>query len=240
MSAKLIGVGVGPGDPDLVTLKAVRALAAADVVAHFAKAGNAGNGRTTAAVHLKPGVAELPLLYPVTTEIPKCEPRYKQLIGDFYDAAAASVAERLDAGLTVAVICEGDPLFYGSFMHLHVRLAERYPTEIIAGVSGMAGCWSAAGLPIAQGDDVLVVVPGTLPEAELARRFAEADAVVVMKLGRNLPKVRRALARARRLDDAVYVERGTMRDAVTVLLKDKRDDCAPYFAVVLVPGWQGR
>jgi precorrin-2/cobalt-factor-2 C20-methyltransferase len=125
VSGKLIGVGVGPGDPDLVTLKAVRALAAADVVAHFAKAGNAGNGRTTAAVHLKPGVAELPLLYPVTTEIPKCEPRYKQLIGDFYDAAAASVAERLDAGLTVAVICEGDPLFYGSFMHLHVRLAER-------------------------------------------------------------------------------------------------------------------
>jgi precorrin-2/cobalt-factor-2 C20-methyltransferase len=240
VSGRLIGVGVGPGDPELVTLKAVRALQRADVVAHFAKAGNAGNGRTIAAVHLKPGVAELPLIYPVTTEIPRCEPRYQKLIGDFYDAAAAAVAERLDAGLTVAAICEGDPLFYGSFMHLHVRLAQRYPTEIIAGVSGMAGCWSAAGLPIAQGDDVLMVVPGTLPEAELTRRFAEADAVVVMKLGRNLPKVRRALAQAERLDRAIYVERGTMRDAVTVSLKDKSDDCAPYFAVVLVPGWQGR
>jgi precorrin-2/cobalt-factor-2 C20-methyltransferase len=140
----------------------------------------------------------------------------------------------------VAVICEGDPLFYGSYMHLHARLAPRFPTEIVAGVTGMSGCWSAAGMPIAQGDDVFTVLPATLPEAELARRFADADAVVVMKVGRHLPKLRRALDRSGRLPRAIYVERGTMADAKMIPLAAKADDDAPYFAVVLVPGWEER
>jgi precorrin-2/cobalt-factor-2 C20-methyltransferase len=121
---------------------------------------------------------------------------------------------------------------------VHVRLAARYPTDVIAGVSGMSGSWSAAATPIAQGDDVLTVLPGTLCEAELARRLADADAAVIMKLGRNLPKVRRALAQARRLERAIYVERGTMADARTLPLTAKVDDEAPYFAIVLVPGWR--
>jgi precorrin-2/cobalt-factor-2 C20-methyltransferase len=125
-------------------------------------------------------------------------------------------------------------------MHLHVRLASRYPTEVIAGVTGMSGCWSAVGAPIAQGDDVFTVLPGTLPEDELERRLGDADAAVIMKLGRNLPKVRRALARSGHLARATYVERGTMKDAVVMPLADRADDCAPYFAVVLVPGWEGR
>ncbi len=159
---------------------------------------------------------------------------------EFYDASARSVATHLDAGRSVAVICEGDPLFYGSYMHLHVRLAARYPTEIVAGVTGMSGCWSAVGTPIAQGNDVFTVLPGTLPETELERRLADTDAAVVMKLGRNLPKVRRALGRTGRLDRAIYVERGTMAGAVAMPLAAKTDDDAPYFAIVLVPGWEER
>ena len=131
--------------------------------------------------------------YPVTTELPACSDGYRDAIRDFYDGAAAKIAAHLDAGRMVAVICEGDPLFYGSYMHLHARLAPRFPTEIVAGVTGMSGCWSAAGMPIAQGDDVFTVLPATLPEGELARRLAEADAAVVMKVGRHLPKLRRAL-----------------------------------------------
>lgn len=237
---RLIGVGVGPGDPELLTLKAMRALKEADVVAHFAKLGNGSNARATVASWLRSRVEELPLLYPVTTEIQKDEPLYRDTLREFYDGAAAAIAAHLDAGRIVAVICEGDPLFYGSYMHLHVRLARRYPTEIIAGVTGMSGCWSAAGMPIAQGDDVFMAIPGSLPEEELVRRLREADAVVVMKLGRNLPKVRRALERTGRLARAMYVERGTMPGAVVTPLVDKRDDCAPYFAVVLVPGWEQR
>ena len=241
MSAgKLIGVGVGPGDPELLTLKAMRALGEADVVAHFAKAGNESHARKIAARHLRPGVTEVALLYPVTTELPKCSAGYRDAIREFYDGAARTIAAHLDAGKTVAVISEGDPMFYGSYMHLHVRLAGRFAAEIVPGVTGMSGCWSAAGLPIAQGDDVFCVLPATLPEGELARRLAEADAAVVMKVGRHLPKLRRALGRSGRLDRAVYVERGTMADARMIPLAEKTDDCAPYFAVVLVPGWEGR
>jgi precorrin-2/cobalt-factor-2 C20-methyltransferase len=235
---RLIGVGVGPGDPELVTLKALRAIGAADVVAHFAKAGHPSHARAIVASHLRAGTAELPLLYPVTTEIPQHDAAYRDAIRAFYDAAAAAIARHLDAGRTVAVLSEGDPLFYGSYMHMHVRLSSRYPVEIVAGVTGMAGCWSAAGAPIAQGDDVFTVLPGTLPAEELERRLIDCDAAVVMKLGRHLPKVRRALAKTGRLGRAIYVERGTMTDAVLLRLEEKKDDVAPYFAVVLVPGWE--
>jgi precorrin-2/cobalt-factor-2 C20-methyltransferase len=238
--ARLIGVGVGPGDPGLVTLNAIAALNEADVVAHFAKAGNASNARTIAACHFKAGVEELALLYPVTTEIPKSDAAYRDSIRTFYDGAAKAIASRLDQGRIVAVIAEGDPLFYGSYMHLHVRLASHYPTEIVAGVTGMSGCWSSVGTPIAQGDDVFTVLPATLPEFELERRLADTDAAVVMKIGRHLAKVRRALDRAGRLDRAIYVERGTMTNAAMMPLIDKLDTIAPYFAMVLVPGWEGR
>ncbi len=238
--ARLIGVGVGPGDPGLVTLNAIAALKEADVVAHFAKAGNASTARTIAACHFKEGVEELPLLYPVTTEIPKEDAAYRDSIRTFYDGAAEVIASRLDQGQVVAVIAEGDPLFYGSYMHLHVRLSPRYPTEIVAGVTGMSGCWSSVGTPIAQGDDVFTVLPATLPEYELERRLADTDAAVVMKIGRHLAKVRRALDRAGRLDRAIYVERGTMTNAAMMPLVDKLDTFARYFALVLVPGWEGR
>jgi precorrin-2/cobalt-factor-2 C20-methyltransferase len=239
-TARLIGVGVGPGDPELVTLKALRALRDADVVAHFAKSGNISRGRAIAAGHMRQDAIELPLLYPVTTEIPRDAPAYGKTIAAFYDDSAAAVAAHLDARRSVAVICEGDPLFYGSYMHLHVRLAPRYPTEVIAGVTGMSGCWSAIGTPIAQGDDVFTVLPGTLCEDELARRLADADAAAVIKLGRNLPKVRRALERAGRLGCAMYIEHGTMADAAMMPLADKTDDGAPYFAMVLVAGFEHR
>jgi precorrin-2/cobalt-factor-2 C20-methyltransferase len=240
VSGRLIGIGVGPGDPELMTLKALRALGEADLVVHFAKAGNQSQARAIAASHLKTGVEELPLFYPVTSEQPRKGSHYRDAMREFYDAAAGIVASHLDAGRAVAVICEGDPLFYGSYMHLHVRLSARYPTQVIAGVTGMSGCWSAAGAPIAQGDDVLMVLPATLPEPELERRLADADAAVVMKLGRHLPKIRRALDRAGRLDRAIYVERGSSAAAVTMRLVDKPDDGAPYFAIVLVPGWGQR
>jgi precorrin-2/cobalt-factor-2 C20-methyltransferase len=239
-AGKLVGVGVGPGDPELLTLKAVRALGAADVIAHFAKAGHQSHARAIVARHVRAGVTELPLHYPLTTEQPKCGAHYRDAIRDFYDAAAAAIAAHLRAGRVVAVLCEGDPLFYGSYMHLHARLAPHFASEIVAGVTGMSGCWSAAGMPIAQGDDVFTVLPATLPEDELSRRLGDADAAVVMKVGRHLAKLRRALEGSGRLDRAIYVERGTMANANTIPLAAKADDEAPYFAVVLVPGWKRR
>src|SRR5437762_3223458 len=144
-AGKLIGVGVGPGDPELMTLKATRALHQADVIAYFAKAGNPSHSRAIAEHHLRAGVVELPLDYPVTTELPKCSTGYRDAVDNFYAWAAGEIAMHLEAGRVVAVICEGDPLFYGSYMHLHARLAPRFATEVIAGVTGMSGCWCRDG-----------------------------------------------------------------------------------------------
>ncbi len=240
VTGRLFGVGTGPGDPELLTLKAVRAIGEADVLAYFAKAGRTGNGRAIVEGLLKPGMVELPLYYPVTTEIHKDHDDYKSQITAFYDASAAAVAEHLAAGRTVAILSEGDPMFYGSYMHLHVRLADRFPTEVIPGITAMSGCWSLSGLPIVQGDDVLSVLPGTMGEEELSRRLVDTEAAVIMKVGRNLPKIRRALSNAGRLGEAVYVERGTTPVGKSMRLSEKLDDTAPYFSLVLVPGWSGR
>ena len=240
MTGRLYGVGTGPGDPELLTLKAVRAIGEADVLAYFAKAGRSGNGRAIVEGLLKPGMVELPLYYPVTVEIDKEHDDYKSQITAFYDASAAAVAEHLAAGRTVAILSEGDPMFYGSYMHLHVRLAGRFPTEVIPGITAMSGCWSLSGLPIVQGDDVLSVLPGTMGEEELSRRLVDTEAAVIMKVGRNLPKIRRALSKAGRLGEAIYVERGTMVTGKSMRLSEKLDDTAPYFSLVLVPGWSER
>ena len=240
MSGKLYGVGTGPGDPELLTLKAARTIGAADVVAYFAKAGNASNARGIVASLLHPGQIEEALDYPVTTEIDRRHADYQNATSGLYTEAAARVASHLDAGRSVAVLSEGDPLFYGSYMHLHVRLAHRYDTEVIPGITAMSGCWSAAGLPLVQGDDILTVLPGTLDEVALARRLGEDGGAVIMKVGRNLPKIRRAIAAAGKLDSAIYVERGTMANGLHLRLADKADDVAPYFALVLVPGWSAR
>jgi len=239
VSGTLYGVGTGPGDPELLTLKAVRALEHADVIAYFAKAGNESNARRSVTAHLN-GAIELPLLYPVTTEIDSRDDAYRVSIGRFYQDSADRIAAHLEAGRNVAVLSEGDPFFYGSYMHLHVRLAPRFATEVIPGVTAMSGCWSSAGVPIVQGDDVLSVLPGTLPEGEITRRLSDSQAAVIMKVGRNLPKIRRAIEAAGKLPQAIYVERGTMANGRTMPLADKADDKAPYFAIVLVPGWSGR
>ena len=231
-------VGVGPGDPDLITVKAARVIAAAPVVAFFAKAGRAGHARTIADRYIAPQAEELRLDYPFTTECAVEDPRYAAEMSRFYDAATAQLTQRLDRGLDVALLCEGDPFFYGSSMYLVDRLGGSYAAEAVPGVTGMSGCWTRAGLPMLHGDDVLTVLPGTLPEGVLADRLAGCDAAVVMKVGRNLDKIRAAMAAAGLLDRAVYVERGTMPGERIDRLATRGDEPAPYFSLVLVPGRQ--
>jgi precorrin-2/cobalt-factor-2 C20-methyltransferase len=217
-------------------VKAVRTIEAAPVIAYFAKKGRRGHARTIADRWIAPGCEELPLLYPVTTEIHFGDPAYVDQLRAFYDESAERIGAHLAAGRDVALLCEGDPMFYGSFMHLYVRLRGRYDVCVCPGVTGMSGCWTAAGEPITWGDDVLTVLPGTLPQDVLAARLAETDAAVIMKLGHNFPKVRAALAQAGLAERAVYVERGTMEGERIMRLADKSDDEAPYFSIILVPG----
>ena len=239
MAGRLYGVGLGPGDPELLTVKAARLIGACPVIAFFAKAGRRGHARLIADRYIPATAEELPLYYPMTTELPFDHPDYLATLSRFYAQATASLAERLDEGRDVALLAEGDPLFYGSFMHLFVRLRERFDCEIVPGVTGMAGCSAAASAPMTWGDDILTVLPGTLPFVELVARLRQSDAVVVMKLGRNFEKVRLAFAEAGLLERALYVERGTMEGQQVAPLKDKLAGPAPYFSLILLPG-QGR
>jgi len=239
VSGVLFILGMGPGDPELVTLKAARILGAVPVVAFFAKRGQSGHARRAAEGLLASGVEELRFDYPFTTEVPPDHPDYAAAISVFYDEAAAQIGVHLAAGRDVALLCEGDAFLYGSAMYVFDRLGGRHPCEIVAGVTGMAGAWSAARRPIAQGDDVLTVIPGLLDETQLVRHFSGSDAVVIMKVGRNLGKIRAALALAGRADDAVYVERATMAGERVLALAAVGDGPAPYFSIVLVPGRRG-
>ena len=235
-------IGVGPGDPELMTLKAARLCKAAGIVAYFAKRGERGHARAIAANHIPPDCEEIRLEYPLTTEIPADDPRYRCEIAAFYEVAAARLAERLGGGRDVALLCEGDPIFYGSGLHLLERLGDDFATEIIPGVSGMSGCWARARLPLLRGSESLAVLPATLDAAALAAKLAVADGAVILKLGRNLGKVRRVLEEGGRLDDAVYVERGTMADEGIMPLA-ARDPAlpAPYFSLlILAAGRRGR
>jgi len=229
---RIICCGLGPGDPDLMSVRADRTVRAAKHVAYFRKKGLPGQARRIVEGMLAKDVTEYPMEYPVTTEIAFDSSEYIQLLAGFYD----EWAERLARAVEVVVLCEGDPYFYGSFMHLHTRLQGRAEIEVIAGIPGMAGCWNAVGRPIALGDDVTTVLMGTLAEHELERRMRDSDALVIMKTGRNLQKVRRALTSAGRLNDAWLVERGTMPGERVVRLAEVDAAECPYFAIVLVHG----
>jgi precorrin-2/cobalt-factor-2 C20-methyltransferase len=238
-SGCLYGVGLGPGDPELVTVKAAKILRSVPVIAFFSKKGANGRARAIFGHWVSGGCQLLPLVYPVTTELHFCDPAYVAQLRSFYQQGVDSIAAYLLAGQDVALVCEGDPFFYGSFIHLFVRLRDRFKIEIIPGVTGMSGCWSAAKMPIAWGDDVLSVLPGTLSHADLVRHVGASGAVVIIKIGANLAKIRSAIGEAGRLSAALYVEYGTS-DAQTIIpLDDKPDGHAPYFSSILLPG-QGR
>ena len=235
-AARLLGVGLGPGDPELMTLKAARLVSEAKVVAYFSKRGKASHARAIAARFIAKDCAEIPLAYPLTTEIPFDHPDYVAALAAFYEESADRLALHLSLGRDVALLCEGDPMLYGSFMHIFVRLQERFRTEICAGVSGMSGCSAAALTPMTWGDDVLTVLPATLPEETLTQRLLATDAAAILKLGGNFAKLRRALTRAGLIDRAIYVERGTMAGEKIMPFSEKTGDDAPYFAMALAPG----
>ena len=238
---RLLGLGVGPGDPELITVKALRLLREAPVVAYFVAKGKRGNAFGIIEGHLQAQQTLLPLVYPVTTEALPAPLSYEQIISDFYDEASLQVAAHLDAGRDVAVICEGDPFFYGSYMYLHDRLAERYEAEVIPGVCSMLGGASVLGAPLVYRNQSLSVLSGVLPAEELKRRLADADAAVIMKLGRNFPKVREVLAELGLDSRALYVERATMANQKIVPLAEVDPLSSPYFSLIIVPGekWQG-
>lgn len=240
MTGCIYGVGLGPGDPELMSVKAHRLLSEAKHVAFFRKRGRSGRARTLAGDLVPPSATEFPMEYPVTTEVPLSDPRYNELLADFYKDVTAHLRSLADSGEDVVVLCEGDPFFYGSFMHLYERLRADAKVVVVPGITGMSAAWTATGQPVTWGDDVMSVLMGTLGEDELVGHMQRSDALIVMKVGRNLPKVRRALARAGKAEKAWLVECAAMSDQQVIALSDVAEDhCPPYFSIVLVHG-QGR
>lgn len=228
-------LGVGPGDPELITLKAVRFCAAAPVIAYFAKRGEFGHARRIAAAHIPPSAEEIRLEYPITTEIPHHAPGYRETLDAFYQEASERLRHPLAQGNDIALLCEGDPIFYGSGLHLLEKLGARFRCEIVPGVSGMSGCWARVGMPFLRGENALTVLPATLPAADLISRLGFCEAAVILKLGRNLGKIRAVLEESGLLARALYVERGTMAGERILPLAMLGDESAPYFSLILIP-----
>lgn len=235
----LYGVGLGPGGQDLLSVRADRLVRAARYVAFFRKAGRAGQARQIVNGMLAAGAQEIPMEYPVTTEIPLTDPRYNEVLSSFYTECTARLRALTDAGEDVVVLCEGDPFFYGSFMHLYERLKDITPVEVVPAITGMSGAWTATGAPVTWGDDILTVLMGTLPEDVLAQNMANADALVVMKIGRNIDKVCNALKVSGRYEAAWLVEYATMPNQSVQRLADAEGKVTPYFSIIVVHG-QGR
>ncbi|WP_445258178.1 precorrin-3B C(17)-methyltransferase [Nocardioides aurantiacus] len=239
MTGRFTVVGIGPGDPELMTLKAARIIGAADVVAYHAGVKRKSHARRIADGVIPAGAIEEELRYPVTTGTTDHPGGYVGAMADFYESCAARLSVHLDGGRDVVLLAEGDPLFYGSSMYLHDRFKEVYPTEVVPGVPAFAAATAAiagGSGPLVRQTDVLTVLPGTLPEPELARRLADTEAAVIMKLGRTFPAVRSALAQAGRLEGAWYVERASQSEERWLPVAEVDADSVPYFSLIVVPG----
>jgi precorrin-2 C20-methyltransferase/precorrin-3B C17-methyltransferase len=227
---------VGPGDPELITIKAARLIAGADVIAFHQGAGKSSNARRIAADLFPDDVVEEVLEYPVTTGTTDHPGGYAGAMADFYAECAARLGAHLEAGRTVVVLAEGDPLFYGSYMYVHEMLSPHFPTEVVPGVPAFAAATAGAAVSLVKQTGVLTVLPGTLPVPELARRLADTDAAIIMKLGRTFGGVVEALRQAGRLDDAIYVERASMGQERRLPVADVDPASVPYFSLIVVPG----
>jgi precorrin-2/cobalt-factor-2 C20-methyltransferase len=226
MSGTVYGLGVGPGDPELITLKAKRILARVPVVAYPATETGESLARDIAAPHIGNAAAEIPIRIPI----------YAGTFPDetLYDEAVAAIGTQLADGRDVAVLCEGDPFFYGSFMYLFARLAERHRVEVVPGVSSLTASAAALGAPLAARNDVLAVLPATLPEDVLTARLEASDAAAIIKVGRHLEKVRAVVAKLDLTGHARYIERATMANQKTAPLAEVDAEAAPYFSMILV------
>jgi precorrin-2 C20-methyltransferase / precorrin-3B C17-methyltransferase len=233
----LYGVGLGPCDPELVTVKAARLIGAADVIAYHSARHGRSIARSIAEPYLRGDQIEEQLVYPVTTEPAQHPGGYEAAIEEFYEQAAARLMAHLTAGRDVVLLAEGDPLFYSSYMHMHKRIGSRFRTEIVPGITSVSAASAALATPLVEGDDVLTVLPGTLGRDELTRRLSGTGAAAIMKISRSYVDVREALKESGRLAQAYYVERASGgAEQLIEPVGDVDPSAVPYMSIIIVPG----
>lgn len=236
---KIYGVGVGPGAVDLLSVRAEKLVREAKYIAFFRKAGRAGHARQIASTLLSKDVIELAMEYPITTEIPLSDQRYSEVLSEFYKKYSNKIVSLSQTGIDLVILCEGDPFFYGSFMHIYSRVKDKCPVEVVPAITGMSAAWTATDIPITWGDDILTVLMGTLDKTTLENQLQNTNAAIIMKIGRNLPKIKKALERTGRFYDAFIVEYAAMDKQTVQRLSDYNTENAPYFSIIILHG-QGR
>ena len=236
---KIYGVGVGPGAVDLLSVRAEKLVREAKYIAFFRKAGRAGHARQNASTLLSKDVIELAMEYPITTEIPLSDQRYSEVLSEFYKKYSNKIISLSQTGIDLVILCEGDPFFYGSFMHIYSRVKDKCPVEVVPAITGMSAAWTATDIPITWGDDILTVLMGTLDKTTLENQLQNTNAAIIMKIGRNLPKIKKALERTGRFYDAFIVEYAAMDKETVQRLSDYNTENAPYFSIIILHG-QGR
>ena len=236
---KIYGVGVGPGAVDLLSVRADKLVREAKYIAFFRKAGRAGHARQIASTLLSKDVIELAMEYPITTEIPLSDQRYSEVLSAFYKKYSNKIISLSQTGIDLVILCEGDPFFYGSFMHIYSRVKDKCPVEVVPAITGMSAAWTATDIPITWGDDILTVLMGTLDKTTLENQLQDTNAAIIMKIGRNLPKIKKVLERTGRFCDAFIVEYAAMDKQTVQRLSDYNTENAPYFSIIILHG-QGR
>jgi precorrin-2/cobalt-factor-2 C20-methyltransferase len=223
---KIWGLGIGPGDPDLITLKAHKILQLVDVIAYPELVDGESLVRAIAAPHISGVQEEIVISTPMVVE------RYPAQ--NVYDKAALTIGAAVEAGKSVAILCEGDPFFYGSFMYLFARLSEKYPVQVVPGVMSLSACSAELGLPLAARNDVVSVIPGPLDEKVLETQLLATNVAAIIKVGRHLGKIKRVLQKIGATENAHYIERATMKNQRIQPLSHVDDDSAPYFSMIIV------
>jgi precorrin-2/cobalt-factor-2 C20-methyltransferase len=229
---RLIGLGVGPGDPELMTVKGVKALESAQAIAFIAAAGRASRSREIAAPYLRSGTRELIAVMPMTQD--------QEATGRAYSQLVTGIVSELGQGHDVVFLCEGDPLLYGSFAHLLPRLGNRFECVVIPGITSITAAAAAAQIPLGLQDEPIALIPATVGPKRLAALLQQSDRVVVMKVGRHIERVKEALAAARMSEGAVLVENATLPGQRVRPLSMVTESQVPYFALILAGRARGR
>tara|TARA_B100001027_G_scaffold48750_1_gene32166 strand:+ start:8380 stop:9108 length:729 start_codon:yes stop_codon:yes gene_type:complete len=231
---KIYGIGLGPGDPELITLKSANIIKSSHYIFFFKKKNSDSRALNIVEDIIRNDAYKIALEFPVTTEIDYKKKEYKDALKKFYEECVVKMDNILEKSINICLLCEGDPFFYGSFIHIFERLKERFEIEIIPGVTGMSGAWSATRIPMVSGNEIMTILMGTLNEKKLKSQIKKSDVLVIMKIGKNFKKIFRVFKDENLLDKAYLISDATTRKEKIYKLNEIDVKTVPYFSIILL------